>query len=171
MPQLPLNSAHLALHTMTQVQVVLEPALVAQTLNETQMLGRLQRVSWQGLPIWLDVAHNAAAARWVVERLQPLSPQWSIILGMRQDKDVAAVVDSLSVMDSHWIVLDLSDSVQGLSSTELIQRTELKTARVAASVPEALAIAQRLGHPTLICGSFLTIAAALRTLQPQDDHE
>lgn len=171
MPQLPLNSAHLALHALHQAGVSLDAERVIATLRQTQMLGRMQKVVWQGLPIWLDVAHNEAAARWVADQLPLLSPRWSIILGMRQDKDVAAVVDSLHRIHPHWILLDLSAQPQGLSATDIKQRSGLQSVQMAQSVPEALRLAHQQQHATLICGSFLTISAALKWLHHQDDHD
>ena len=171
MPQLPLNSAHLALHALAQAGVALDANRVAAVLRETKMPGRMQALRWQGLPVWLDVAHNAAAANWVVERLQQLSPHWSIILGMRQDKDVEAVVDSLQKVNPHWILLDLSAQPQGLSGIDIQQRSGLQDVVVARTMLEALTLAHQQQHATLICGSFLTISAALELMQPQDDHD
>ena len=170
-PKLPLNSAHLALHALHQAQVQLDPQRVAQVLTETHMLGRMQALTWQGLPVWLDVAHNEAAARWVAHRLSQLSPRWSIILGMRQDKDVAAVVDSLQVVNPYWILLDLSDQPQGLSADDMKHRSGLQEGVVAPSMRAALELAQGQQQATLICGSFLTITAALEVMHIQDHHE
>jgi dihydrofolate synthase/folylpolyglutamate synthase len=171
MPKLPLNSAHLALHALHQAQVTLNPQRVAQVIRQTQMLGRMQSLTWRGLPVWLDVAHNEAAARWVAQRLPQLGPRWSIILGMRQDKDVAAVVDSLQAVNPYWILIDLSGQPQGLSADEIQQRSALQDVAVARSMLEALELAQQQQQATLICGSFLTITAALEVMHIQDHHE
>lgn len=171
MPQLPLNSAHLALHALAQANVVLDPNRVADVLRDTQMPGRMQALWWQGLPMWLDVAHNGAAASWVAARLQSMRAQWTIILGMRQDKDVVAVVNSLRVVEPFWILLDLSAQPQGLSGDDIKRRSGLQTGVVAGTMLEALTLAHKQQQATLICGSFLTISAALEVMQPQDDHE
>lgn len=170
-PQLPLNSAHLALQALHQAQVKLDPIRVAEVMRTTQMLGRLQALEWQGLPVWLDVAHNAAAVRWVAEQLVALSAHWTIILGMRKDKDVAAVVDSFQEINPHWIFLDLSAQPQGLSGFELQQRSQRFNAEVASSMEAALYLAQHYQQPTLICGSFLTISAALEVIAPRSHHD
>ena len=90
-----------------------------------------------------------------------------LVLGMLSDKPVETVADILAPVVSRSYCAGLSGP-RGLSGAQLAQRAATLRAEVCADVATALAMARRArgGEPVpiLACGSFLTVAAALGTL-------
>lgn len=104
-------------------------SLTAQTIRQalitTHVIGRLDyRPRIQGeIEAWLDVAHNAQAARTLAQNLPPALPNqktWAV-LGMLADKDVEEVVRPLLDKIDSWYLggLNQINPARGLSSADL----------------------------------------------------
>ncbi|MCH8551365.1 MAG: bifunctional folylpolyglutamate synthase/dihydrofolate synthase [Natronospirillum sp.] len=163
-PVLPLPSAHLALQILHLLGQSADLATVTSVFARASMPGRLQRLSWQGLDLWLDVAHNPQAASWVAQRLHRHARQWTIILGMLGDKDAPGVVQSLALLDPRWYLIGLEAGSRALTAPSLQERAGLPNAVCCSGVVDALQKASETGRPVLICGSFYTVSAALEFL-------
>jgi dihydrofolate synthase/folylpolyglutamate synthase len=95
----------------------------------------------------------------------PTSGDTWVVLGMLQDKDVAAFVESLAPVVDHWCLASL-DVERGLSSAELQQMLPVAAtaARAFPSVAAACRYAQMRamsGDRVVVCGSFITVAEAM----------
>lgn len=163
-PLLPLPSAHLALQILHLMDQPTDPATVSSVFARASMPGRVQRLSWQGLDLWLDVAHNPQAADWVAQRLHRHARQWTIILGMLGDKDARGVVQSLAFLDPRWYLIGLEAGSRAMTAQSLQERAGLPEAVCCSGVADALQKASETGRPVLICGSFYTVSAALEFL-------
>ncbi len=153
----------LAVIEALQVARSVNQVAIAEGLRELTLPGRLQRHA----DLLLDVAHNAEAAQTLVDylRAQPasLAPRY-LVLGMLADKPVEAVGALLSPWFERLYAAGLPPP-RGLSGVDLQQR--LATVGIAAEacedVPAALSAARthNVGAaPIMVCGSFLTVAAA-----------
>lgn len=181
-PALPVPSANMALRIVECLGVTLDPAAVVATLSSLTMPGRLQPGTLGEEPVWLDVAHNPQAAEYVASYLKRLGGHWRIILGVLKDKDAFGIVQSLALLGDggsngrhgalEWHLVGLPDTPRGLSAEALMEQTGLSDSPAVhchASLSEALtALAAAPGIPgrqTLICGSFHTVAEALKHRQ------
>jgi len=124
--------------------------------------------------IVLDVSHNAEAVRVLCAALRRLDdrPRWRLVLGMLADKPVEACCALLRevVGEAHFASLP---GPRGLTAEALAERAASVGLHGSphADIAQALAAAEqgRSGHASeepgiVVCGSFLTVAAALETM-------
>jgi dihydrofolate synthase/folylpolyglutamate synthase len=120
--QYQLNNAACAITAVYQMQAKLpvDLASIHQALQQVFVAGRfekvlvpLQRDNQKALAtVILDVAHNPHAARALKENLTQLSikkpAKWIAVFAMLNDKDIAAVVETLKDVIDVWYVADIS---------------------------------------------------------------
>jgi dihydrofolate synthase/folylpolyglutamate synthase len=134
-------------------------------LPELRLSGRFERRA----DLLVDVAHNAEAAAVLAQNLKEagLAGRVPLVLGMFADKPVEAVAAMLAPVVSRSYCAGLPPP-RGLTGAQLAERAVTLRAEVCADVATALAKARRergdTSVPILACGSFLTVAAALGTL-------
>lgn len=190
LPALPgrhqLDNAAAALMAVLQLQNTLpiNENAMAQGLRSAEMLGRLQWVRYSDLAengtasstnLLLDVAHNADGAKALAEYLhsQSLSPQRRVLMVFSAlgDKDLAAMLPPLRTLVSEWYIAPLSGS-RGRSLGELqqglaesgIEQSVHGLQSIAEALQAALSAAKNDDF-IVVCGSFLTVAAAAVALQ------
>jgi dihydrofolate synthase/folylpolyglutamate synthase len=147
-----------------------EPAAIAAALRAVRLPGRLQIVP--GEVEWVfDVAHNEAAAAVLADELRarPIAGRTIAILGMLEDKDVAAVAAKLAPHVAHWLLCSLEGS-RALTDEALQRRLGALPAPVerAGKVEAATRRAAQLARPgdrVVVCGSFHTVGPALQARQ------
>lgn len=137
----------------------------AQGLENVALPGRLQRVSTRP-EVWLDVAHNGAAARALARGLGPAAGRSTAVFGLLAGKDVRAIGRALDRCFDRWLVAPLGGD-RDRSGESLAQslRDIPVAGRVEAveSVPAALKQALQDSAPddrVVVFGSFRTVAAA-----------
>jgi dihydrofolate synthase/folylpolyglutamate synthase len=143
--------------------------LCADTINtalaSVSLAGRMQSIAGRWI---LDVAHNPAAASALAEALgaMPQGRAAVTVIGMLDDKDVAAVVEPLNELTDHWIAVT-ADSPRAIPANELARQISVATHRpcwIADSFEQAIERAEALAGANdllLLTGSFYTVAAAL----------
>jgi dihydrofolate synthase/folylpolyglutamate synthase len=145
---------------------------VRQGLLNVDIAGRFQVLPGRPAVI-LDVAHNPHAAAVLAQNLDNMGfyPQTHAVFGMLRDKDIASVIDRVAERIDHWY-LGSTPGPRGLSSAQLadLLRERRPKARVRAfdAIEDAHDAAQRGAEPDdriLVFGSFLTVAAVMRTRQ------
>ena len=137
-----------------------DDAAFADALRAWQLPGRCQ---WRGRFL-LDVAHNVEAAQSLVPLLRSAPQPVTLVLGMLDDKPVEGVAAALAPVVQSVHVIDLPPP-RGLSAADLAQRVaaHLPVAGQHATIASALAATGTDGT-VLVCGSFLTVTAALEAL-------
>ncbi|HKJ87207.1 MAG TPA: folylpolyglutamate synthase/dihydrofolate synthase family protein [Gammaproteobacteria bacterium] len=157
------------------------------TLREEHWRVALARVALPGrgqflpgeVPIWLDVAHNPAAAREFAALLTTSPPRGRTlaVYGSMRDKAVAEVVDAMAAVIDRWYPCGMSVD-RGLSGAELAGALPVSgTARAGPFTDPAAALeaARAEARPGLdrivVFGSFLMVAAALECLDVTSIHE
>lgn len=175
-PHLPLDNAASAIQAAWLAFGPLKAASVAQALSALNMPGRLQ---WQG-PWCLDVSHNPHAAAYVARYFaardkQGTAPARRIaVLGMLGDKDPDGVIEQLRSVISGWIVVSLNGD-RARDADTLVAAVERHGGEVLArcdTVAQAMRYCETLtpyADERLVCGSFLTVAAALDYLDSQSE--
>jgi dihydrofolate synthase/folylpolyglutamate synthase len=167
-----LSNAACVLAAMDNLRERLPVAMqdIRRGLGEVELAGRFQVLP--GRPsVVLDVAHNPQAARVLASNLGDMGfhrNTWAV-LGMLGDKDVDGVIAALRERVTHWLPSTLQGR-RAASADFLAGRLRahgLPVAREFESPEAALAWAQENAGQDdriLAFGSFLTVAAALRSL-------
>jgi dihydrofolate synthase / folylpolyglutamate synthase len=141
---------------------------VAQALGRLSVPGRFQVVPG-AVEYILDVAHNEPAAQVLAANLasRPVPGRTLVVAGILGDKDIDAVARALQPVTDQWILCGIAEP-RGLTATELAARSAaFAGARLAIDVEAGLALARSLAQPgdrVVVCGSFLTVAPALRSI-------
>jgi dihydrofolate synthase/folylpolyglutamate synthase len=134
---------------------------IKTALTDTTWPGRLERVRWQSVDLWLDGAHNPSGARalasYVAETFRRPVP---MVIGVMKDKDVRAIVESLAPAASHFLLTAASNS-RAMDPVDL-ERVVREVApvvpcTVAATPIEAVDAASRLGSPVVVAGSLYLV--------------
>jgi dihydrofolate synthase/folylpolyglutamate synthase len=100
---------------------------------------------------------------------RPVAGRTIAVLGMLEDKDVAAVAAKLAPQVDHWLLCSLRGA-RALSDEALQRRIGAQSAPVelAGGVEDATrraALLARPGDRVLVCGSFHTVGPALEVRQ------
>jgi dihydrofolate synthase/folylpolyglutamate synthase len=153
-----------ALDTLHERLPVTEPA-VAGGLKWVTLPGRVQLLPGRVDQV-LDVSHNAEAALALVDALRhrPIPGATHAVIGMMQDKDIAAFVDALRGQVDHWYPVGL-DEQRAASAGQLAEQLQqlpeagpVSVCQTVAEAREALTGQVQTGDRVLVCGSFYTVA-------------
>ena len=157
----------LAVLEATEPKLLVPDEAVKTGLVTVRLPGRFQ--VFEGNPEWiLDVAHNADAAQSLATSLaaRPCRGSTIAVCGILGDKDVEAIVATLSPQVRRWIAVGL-EGPRAISPAELASRigrgggsTVLAVESVAAGMAEAR-IESKPGDRVVVFGSFLTVGPAL----------
>jgi dihydrofolate synthase/folylpolyglutamate synthase len=168
---LPLLGAHQLINAsvaVTALQAANERGLmisdeaIRQGLESVKWPGRLEVLN-PGPLLVVDGAHNGDSAQRLAAALQEVFhlDQWTLIIGISADKDVAAILDGLLPIAERVIVTRASNSRAANVETIGAQIADrgYELARTT-SVAEALEIALRDRSPIIVTGSLFTVADA-----------
>ncbi|MGJ8524693.1 Dihydrofolate synthase/folylpolyglutamate synthase [Halomonadaceae bacterium LMG 33818] len=177
-PGLPLDNAASALQALSFLDIDLEADTVSRAFAEISLPGRLQRIDrWI-----LDVAHNPHAAHYIATQLKSdvLAPQSQspveriAVLAMLGDKDAEGVVAELNDVIQGWYCAGVKGprARSGEDLAKLVKAQGGKVIGVSESVSKALDDIQEMPEwadtDILVCGSFLTVTAALEWLEARE---
>jgi dihydrofolate synthase/folylpolyglutamate synthase len=142
-------------------------------LPSVRLPGRAQYLPGPS-PVWLDVAHNPAAANELARMLadQPVSGRTLGVFGAMGDKAVTEIRDLMAPVVDRWYPCAVPGE-RGLSGSEMSARLAGCPVTEAGPFPDvasALAAARADARPgrdrIAVFGSFLMVAAALEVLDP-----
>lgn len=171
-PHLPSPSLAAALQAMYLLDIELPSPVIEKTLRELYLPGRFQKIVYQQRQFILDVAHNPAATKYFVERLdaEPVTGKTFAIVAMMSDKDRAASLANLAELVDEWYLLDLSAIPRAATVSALTENIVALNGQIDCSgdikslIDKILAKANQ-NDRVLVFGSFYTVAAALAYLQ------
>ena len=145
------------------------PDVIRAALATTELPGRFQRSTHQGVEWILDVAHNVQAVGSFVDTLAnlPRVPRTHGVLGMLTTKDRHTVMTRLSACVDRWYFASL-DARHGGTAEELCEiHASLKlpgrvqAASSVAAALESVSAAAGPGERVLVVGSFITVGEAM----------
>ncbi len=147
----------------------LDEAAMARGLTSARLPGRFQRLS-EAPALFVDVAHNAAAARELAKALDGFSGRSYAVFSALAGKNIRAIGRALDACFSDWLVAGIRGD-RGLSAAaidaELAQIPVSGRRETVESVPRAVELAlERAGKQDriVVFGSFRTVAEAWPTL-------
>jgi dihydrofolate synthase/folylpolyglutamate synthase len=158
--QLPPNS----LAAAAQVYCILTDMVPdAQSLSDTQLAGRYEKLEFGALSCILDVAHNPHAAALLANRL---SADYGIpipaIFACMSDKDIPGIVSELQPHVARWLCVDLPDNTRAARADQLVDMCQEggKQATAHVSLNAALQELEASSYrgPVIIFGTFFIIS-------------
>jgi len=147
---------------------------IVSGLTKARLIGRFQRLEWQGKQLILDVAHNPQAAQNLATTLgnEACEGKTIAVLAMLGDKDYQQVIAALSQTFDHWMLAS-SQGIRGLSSAVLAEETAkcgVAAAQVSACDTPVKAFSQAISMASakdrvIVFGSFVTVGAVLAFIE------
>ena len=166
-------AAVLALFEATHNRRPLSVEAVNCALGAAVLPGRLQRVDARRRRWLLDGAHNAAGAAALAAAIAAADePRVVAVTGILKDKDVDAIIGSLTPQVDQWIAVT-AESARAIPAYRLalaVAGVSGRPCRVASSLEDGLKHAVAATGPDdliVVAGSFFTVAAAMRSLLEQ----
>lgn len=155
-----------ALQALISLGCRLDADKTRSAINNAAVMGRHQRLSYQSVPIILDVAHNPAAAAVLAEKLKSEQGEIIAVASVLEDKDWSEMVSQLKTQIDYWHIAELtgiSRAAKGQSLVKLLYNTGIE-ATLNKSIEQAFKLAiSRAGKTgkVVVFGSFYTVAAVL----------
>jgi len=155
-----------ALQALISLGCRLDADKTRSAINNAAVMGRHQRLSYQSVPIILDVAHNPAAAAVLAEKLKSEQGEIIAVASVLEDKDWSEMVYHLKTQIDYWHIAELtgiSRAAKGQSLVKVLYNTGIE-ATLNKSIEQAFKLAiSRAGKTgkVVVFGSFYTVAAVL----------
>lgn len=165
---LPVNKT-LALQSLLAAGFVINAQDCRKALSNVSLTGRHQQLSYQGIKVILDVAHNPAAAAVLAGYLEPIEGKTIAVASVLEDKDWSGIISPMAAVIDDWRVAQISDSSRahkGQSLLELLYNAG-QTGRLDTSVETAFIAAVNSATAAdriVVFGSFHTVAAVLNLI-------
>ncbi len=139
-------------------------------LAKASLPGRMEKREFQGTTIILDGAHNAEAAKALVESLQELKLNWILVSNMLEGHDPLKFYEPLSLAaDSIYIPPIKFHRARNPETTATLLRNSLSEISVQGSVmsamTEAISHAKATGAAVLVTGSFYLVGECGRWIE------
>jgi dihydrofolate synthase / folylpolyglutamate synthase len=152
--------------------VEFDDACVARALARAAPVGRRQLRQVAGRNYVLDVAHNPASVRKLLEYLDinPCNGKTICIFSIMSDKDIQSVVDATAGHFDAWFLADQPDNKRAAPAAHvaaLLERTGQTMISISKNLRQAFRRAQSVtakGDRLVIFGSFYTVAGILPLL-------
>jgi dihydrofolate synthase/folylpolyglutamate synthase len=136
------------------------------------LIGRLQKVKFKGINVILDVAHNPAAAKILMENLPVVSGKTFAVASVLADKDWAGIVEQMGTSVDEWLIGQINDNQRALDARSLLKvvYTAEHKGRSYQSVEnafqQAIIEASSLDQ-VIVFGSFHTVSAVLTVMSKE----
>ena len=134
---------------------------VEQALNDLQLPARVELIETDP-PVVIDSAHtqeSIATLRRMLDEIEISTPR-TLIFSLANDKQIDAILEEIEELQASEIILTTSDAVR--STPPDVLREKLGRGTIIEAPEEALHVAQALGNPIIVTGSFY-LAGQLRT--------
>lgn len=172
LPTLPLPSVACALQVLAGLNLW-DEKVFSEVLPSLSLAGRMEKIIKNNRQWIFDVAHNAAGAQYLAERLEREGiHEVVLIFSAMADKDIAGVLSALKNHVARLFLFPLSDNLRAATLEQLAAASEQagfapQQLMVCDSAQQALNQVKNLAQPTpvLVCGSFFTVAAVKSALQ------
>ena len=165
---LPVNKT-LALQALLSAGITLNEQDSRKALDTVRLTGRHQTLSYQGVEVILDVAHNPAAAGALALNLSATEGRTLAIASVLEDKDWAGIVAAMSQSVDEWFIAQISDTARaskGQTLLEVLYNAD-QSGQLCESIERALLSALKQATATdriVVFGSFHTVAAVLKII-------
>jgi len=135
-------------------------------ISKTEITGRQQILEFNGKQFVIDVAHNPAAVKKLLETLNKFDGKFTAIFSALRDKDVKNMIKIIHHKIEKWLLVPIEES-RGMSSQDL-QKIFPKNIDISLYSSTREAIEDSMSSKAkniLVFGSFYTVSYALRELE------
>ena len=156
----------IALQALISLGCVLDHEKCRSAIDNTVVMGRHQRLSYQSVPVILDVAHNPAATAVLADSLKSEQGEIIAVASVLEDKDWSAMVSQLKSKIDYWHIAELtgiSRAAKGQSLVKLLYNAGVEgilNESIEQAFKSAISRAGKTGK-VVVFGSFHTVAAVL----------
>jgi len=143
-------------------QLPVSISMVSEGIKNASIRARFEKVEIGNKTIILDVAHNPAAVKTLVDTLSKSSMQTVAIFSALIDKDIIEMIDLASSVIKHWYLVPLS-SDRAIESEALKNKfSSSESTTICEDMNSAIqeSLAHKDAERIVIFGSFYTIADA-----------
>jgi dihydrofolate synthase/folylpolyglutamate synthase len=157
-------NASLAIRAFELIAKDADESAVRAGLGEVKPPGRLEKIS-AGPPVYIDGAHNPAAARALARAIGQSGMKPVLVIGVMSDKDVAKVLEPLLPI-AEAAVFTAPAYGRAATPESLLEKARSLgfDGTLAPTVKDALKVAMSVQKPVLVTGSFFTIGEAKEAL-------
>lgn len=174
-PQIPLPNAATAIAALRASHFQVDDQCIRENISSLSLPGRFQRIPLTlpvSVEVILDVAHNPHAADYLSVKLAELPKMGRLIaiVGMLQDKDIAATLAPMLPLVDQWHCASL-DVRRGAPAEALAAHLPKMQTTVHTSVKEAWQAASQQAKENdtiLVFGSFSTVSKALEAINHEE---
>lgn len=165
---LPVNKT-LALQALLSAGLTLNSEDSRTALESVRLTGRHQELSYKGIKIILDVAHNPAAAGALAQKLAVAEGRTLAIASVLEDKDWAGIVTAMGNVVDDWFIAQISGTPRASEGQTLLEvlYNDGRRGQLLKSIGQALdsALEQATADDRIVVfGSFHTVAAVLNII-------
>ena len=156
----------IALQALISLGCNLDADRCRTALNNIAVIGRQQSLTYQSVPVILDVAHNQAAAAVLANRLRSESGPIYAVASVLADKDWSSMVAELKSQIDYWYIAELtgiSRAAKGQTLLKLLYNSGIEgklSDSIVQAFQSAIAKADNTGN-VVVFGSFHTVAKIL----------
>jgi dihydrofolate synthase/folylpolyglutamate synthase len=157
-------NASLAIRAFELIAKDPEEAAIRAGLSEAKPPGRLEKISAEP-PVYIDGAHNPAAARALARAIGQSGLRPVLVIGMMSDKDIKEVLEPLLPL-AEAAVFTAPAYGRAATPESLLEKARSLgfDGTLAPTVKDALKVAMSVEKPVLVTGSFFTIGEASEAL-------
>ncbi|CAM4225742.1 bifunctional tetrahydrofolate synthase/dihydrofolate synthase [Vibrio agarivorans] len=168
-PTLPLANAATAIMALGCAELDISDVNIVKGLEQATLPGRMQ-LKGNKPKVLLDVAHNPHSAEYLVEQLKQHYPNQTIhtVVAMLHDKDIAATLEVLGQLPTHWYPASLTGP-RAAQASELSQHLPdvFKDYSTPVEAYQAALEQAQQDDLVLVVGSFHTVGEVLQHIESQ----
>ena len=165
---LPVNKT-LALQALLSAGLALNAEDSRIALASVRLTGRHQTLSYKGIDVILDVAHNPAAAHALAQNLTAIDGRTLAVASVLEGKDWAGIVNAMENVIDDWFIAQIRDTQRaskGHTLLEVLYNAD-QSGQLLESIGQALdsVLEQATAEDRVVVfGSFHTVAAVLNII-------
>lgn len=147
--------------------IAVPPAAIESGLRDVEWPGRLQLTTWQGTPVLIDAAHNAAGARALAAYVAEVHGRLPFVFAAMKDKDIDGLLAPLApVMASLTVTRPATPRAASLDALEAAARRAAPGVPLTRIESPAAAVdhAARAGETVAVAGSLYLAGEVLSAL-------
>ena len=166
----------IALQALISLGCFLDADKCRTALNNATVMGRHQSLTYQSVPVTLDVAHNPAAAAVLAKKLITQQGKTIAVASVLEDKDWPSMVNELNPAIDYWYIAELSGisrAAKGQSLLKLLYNNGIEgtlSDSIEQAFQSAISKAGKTGK-VVVFGSFYTVAGILDFLSMEVSSE
>ena len=165
---LPVNKT-LALQALLSAGLALNAEDSRIALASVRLTGRHQTLSYKGIDVILDVAHNPAAAHALAQNLTAIDGRTLAVASVLEGKDWAGIVNAMENVIDDWFIAQIRDTQRASKGHTLLEvlYNAGQSGQLLESIGQALdsVLEQATAEDRVVVfGSFHTVAAVLNII-------